>query len=357
MAGYCPRFLPGSKVAAKQHKGWAMSDKTKAAPHGRQCTTTKQDQHTRRCAGGQSLTVHANTGALNFPQWSELLGIEISADPNVLYWRELAGAEISEIIDLHRWWKLPSKRVAILQLAACIRQGYAPEPHTHHEISPILGSLILNQGRNSACRYLVFGYHSLSAFLTFLRCSAFSLRPQASSTHAEKLAPEFSTFSLSTLASISSMSSWGNRMCFLADLLLVLPVAISVILKLGVNTPYTKKMAIKTIDMGAHQNVWWVHTLFWLRCLNSEARQCANTNRASYHIPLFEVTVMADNQSTQTRPKFTWRFLALNRHDKKSRPCRLSVEAANEREARSILSPHFILSLAARLPAPEVRHG
>ena len=63
---------------------------------------------------------------------------------------------------------------------------------------------------------------------------------------------------------------------------------------------------------------------------------------------------MADNQSTQTRPKFTWRFLALNRHDKKAKPCRLSVEAATEREARSILAPHFILSLAARLPAPEV---
>ncbi len=63
---------------------------------------------------------------------------------------------------------------------------------------------------------------------------------------------------------------------------------------------------------------------------------------------------MADNQSTQTRPKFTWRFLALNRHDKKAKPCRLSVEATTEREARSILAPHFILSLAARLPVPEV---
>ncbi|MBK0015786.1 host cell division inhibitor Icd-like protein [Kosakonia sp. S58] len=63
---------------------------------------------------------------------------------------------------------------------------------------------------------------------------------------------------------------------------------------------------------------------------------------------------MADHQSTQTRSKYTWRFLAINRHDKKAKPCRLSVEAATESEARSILVPHFILSLAARLPAPEV---
>ena len=66
---------------------------------------------------------------------------------------------------------------------------------------------------------------------------------------------------------------------------------------------------------------------------------------------------MADNQSTQTRPEFTWRFLALNRHDKKAKPCRLSVVASTEREARSILAPHFILSLAARLPVQEVFHG
>lgn len=352
-----------------------MLDKTKAAMRGRQCDTENKEhlQLTRPCAGGQSLndtgipvshaasilTVPANTGALNFPQWGELLGIEISADPNVLHWRELAAAEISEIIDLHRWWKLPSNRVANLQLVACTRQGYAPSAQTYKNfvtpaISPDLGRLIFNRGRNSAYRDPDIGYHYLSTSLAFLRCSAFSLRPQASSTHAEKLAPEFSAFSFSTLASISSMSSWGNLMCFLADLLLVLPVAICAVLKLGVNTPYTKEMPIKTIDMGAHQNVWWVHTLFWLGCQNSEARQCANTNRASYHKPLSEVTVMADNQSTQTRPKFTWRFLALNRHDKKAKPCRLSVEAATEREARSILAPHFILSLAARLPAPEV---
>ena len=55
-------------------------------------------------------------------------------------------------------------------------------------------------------------------------------------------------------------------------------------------------------------------------------------------------------------PLFTWRFLAVNRHDKKASPCRLSVEAATEREARRILSPHFVLSLAARLPVAEVRH-
>ncbi|OMQ22185.1 host cell division inhibitor Icd-like protein [Serratia oryzae] len=54
--------------------------------------------------------------------------------------------------------------------------------------------------------------------------------------------------------------------------------------------------------------------------------------------------------------KFTWRFLAISRSDRNAKPCRMSVEAHTEREARQVLSPHFILSLAARLPVLEVRH-
>lgn len=76
-------------------------------------------------------------------------------------------------------------------------------------------------------------------------------------------------------------------------------------------------------------------------------------------------TVSLDNEAAmkdhithpQGRNNYTWRFLAINRHDKKAKPCRLSVEAATEREARRILAPHFILSLAARLPVREVFHA
>lgn len=66
--------------------------------------------------------------------------------------------------------------------------------------------------------------------------------------------------------------------------------------------------------------------------------------------PLSEVTIMADIQSTQTRPEFTWRFFALARADLDGEIHRLSVDATTEQEARRILAPHFILSLAARLP-------
>lgn len=63
-----------------------------------------------------------------------------------------------------------------------------------------------------------------------------------------------------------------------------------------------------------------------------------------------------NGRNSLTLNKFTWRFLALNRHDIKAKPCRLSVEDTTEHEARRILAPHFILSFAARLPVQEVRH-
>ncbi|KFK95225.1 host cell division inhibitor Icd-like protein [Serratia sp. Ag1] len=60
-------------------------------------------------------------------------------------------------------------------------------------------------------------------------------------------------------------------------------------------------------------------------------------------------------RNSLTPNKYTWRFLAISRIDREAKPCRLSVEAHTEREARKVLAPHFILSFAARLPV-EVRH-
>jgi len=69
-----------------------------------------------------------------------------------------------------------------------------------------------------------------------------------------------------------------------------------------------------------------------------------------------EAAMKNDTTRPQGRNNYIWRFLALNRHDKKAKPCRLSVEAETEHDASCILAPHFILSLAARLPAVEVLH-
>ncbi|WP_226376596.1 host cell division inhibitor Icd-like protein [Musicola paradisiaca] len=59
---------------------------------------------------------------------------------------------------------------------------------------------------------------------------------------------------------------------------------------------------------------------------------------------------MAGLQSTQTRPKFQYRFLALRRHSPNTAPRPLAVEAHSEAEARRYLEPDFYSGLC-RSPA------
>lgn len=201
----------------------------------------------------------------------------------------------------------------------------------------------------------------------FFRCSAFSLRLQASSTHAEKLAAELSALSSSTLASISSIRSCGKRIPTREDLLFLFPVAITdnLINIFGERTPYIKGERNKMLDVGAHQTIKWLHTLSTGKA--QEVSKKTKPRGALTPSGLLTTTVITSNEAamknhtthlqgrdSDTLKKFTWRFLAINRHDKKATPCRLSVEANTEHEARRILAPHFILSLSARLPVQEV---
>ena len=58
---------------------------------------------------------------------------------------------------------------------------------------------------------------------------------------------------------------------------------------------------------------------------------------------------MADMQSTQTHPKFTWRFLAVSESHPQARATVVYTTAPNEAEARSQIQG-CILYFAARLP-------
>lgn len=69
--------------------------------------------------------------------------------------------------------------------------------------------------------------------------------------------------------------------------------------------------------------------------------------------PLIEVTVMADIQSTQTHPKFTWRFLALSVTESSI----VRITAATEREARDQSPAGCVMVFAGRLPLQGVRHA
>lgn len=66
--------------------------------------------------------------------------------------------------------------------------------------------------------------------------------------------------------------------------------------------------------------------------------------------PLSEVTVMADNQSTQTRPEFTWLFLATPDHTPECTPVVLRFDADTEDKARAAF-PGWDLVFAAKIRA------
>lgn len=206
--------------------------------------------------------------------------------------------------------------------------------------------------------YETFVGQSSGNSLSFLRCSAFSLRPQASNTQAEKLALGLSGLSHSTLSSMLSISSWGKRICFKYERLFLFPVAIFLrSMLLVIYTPYSKFANDKTIDVHTPFRIRYTHTLSTGKAQITKPGSAltltgplTTNDRMSIEVAMFDHTTHPQGRNSLTRNKFTWRFLALSRSDSKAIPCRLSVEAYSEREARQVLAPHFILSLAARLP-------
>lgn len=172
---------------------------------------------------------------------------------------------------------------------------------------------------------LVNNIHSVDCLA--LRFSDLSFFSQASITHDEKL-----DFSRSTLELISSSNSSGKRMFFFSDLLFILPVAMNTksLSRLFVHTPYYKKSLINSVDMYTHFILWWVYTIYSCGCKNNNAPKCWNTFEAFNH-NVNRGNTMAMYKSTQTHPKFKWRFFSCQQSKY------FSVEATSEQEARSLL--------------------
>ncbi|WP_337246586.1 host cell division inhibitor Icd-like protein [Klebsiella pneumoniae] len=145
--------------------------------------------------------------------------------------------------------------------------------------------------------------------------------------------------------------SCGKRIFFVADFALTDFVAIT-LPQVGVGTPYIKKEYKNSLDVWPHFKLDWCGRTLFCRCGNSEARQCANTNRASDHKPLSEVTVMAELQHTQTRPKYQYRFLALSAIGRNV----IHITATTECEAREQSPAGCVMVFAGRLPV-EVRYA
>ncbi len=193
--------------------------------------------------------------------------------------------------------------------------------------------------------------HSSGASLAFLRWRRL-ISPLAA---AIKKPAVLSSFSLT--CSINSKSSSGSLTETCRDLLFRLPVAITESPYLRWCSVCTKYLSFQALTWCSPYNTLVVFTLFVARCKNSEAPQVIATPAGPLTTNDRMSIEVAMLNHTQTRPKYQYRFLALHRSDRSAAPCRLSVEAFTEKEARQVLSAHFILSLAARLPVSEVCHA
>ena len=144
-------------------------------------------------------------------------------------------------------------------LTAFLRCFFLDEDNFFNDLSVIVYTC--NPVRHSSPHHGASDGYSCS--LAFRRCSYFNLRSQASKTHAEKLALGLVNFSCSTLASIPSISSCGNRMFFFADLLFVFPLDIGTPHLNGFDgrTQYSKKSEKLSIDMCAHIILICAHSL------------------------------------------------------------------------------------------------
>lgn len=172
--------------------------------------------------------------------------------------------------------------------------------------------------------FLASGYSCSLAFLRWRRL----ISPLAAVTRKPAvLSP--SCFKLS----ISSITSWGIRTVVICDFAFFAPVAITKTPCVRCISVYAKKIkgkGLKCISLWARLNIEGE-----IHLVNAKPGSARNTNRASNHKPLVGVTVMAGSQHTQTRPEFTWLFLAVPKHLPHGKPVVLRTTAATEEEARA----------------------
>ncbi|MBZ7221840.1 host cell division inhibitor Icd-like protein [Klebsiella michiganensis] len=147
--------------------------------------------------------------------------------------------------------------------------------------------------------------------------------------------------------SISSITSWGIRTVVICDFAFFAPVAITETPCVRCISVYAKKIkekGLKCISLWASLNIEGE-----IHLVNAKRGSARNTNRASNHKPLVEVTVMAGSQHTQTHPEFTWRFISTSERSPAAKPLVIYINASSEQKARSAM-PGVNLIFAARLP-------
>ncbi len=241
-------------------------------------------------------------------------------------------------------------------LTAFLRCFFLDEDNFFNDLSVIVDTC--NPVRHSSPHHGAGDGYSCS--LAFRRCSYFNLRPQASKTHAEKLALGLVNFSCSTLASIPSISSCGNRIFFFADLLFVFPLDIGTPHLNGFygRTQYSKKSEKLSIDMCAHMILICAHSLGCVAqikqrpaVLATHAGRLTTNDSKIIEVAMLNHTTHPQGRDSHDLNKYIWRFIALST----AQPRVITIEATSEQEARQQSPDGCVMVFAARI-RQEVRH-
>lgn len=339
-----------------------MTGKTKAAMPGRQCNTAlqKHRQITRLAAGGQTLSQRNPYAQINRVRltYGHRNPLKKNQDGN-----SRLAQNILNLLNLRNYRETR-------ELASNEHEKYSGSPEHQHclgsevpannvesceDNQPSLrGELLHNSLRVAQNRPFLRGaVHSITesnpvqlsgSDLAFLRWRRL-ISPRIEVTINPAL---LSPSSLSD--SISATTSCGTRTVKSCDFAFLLEVAITDSFDVWCVSVYAKKsyaQCLKCVSLEcSFKSEGETHLT------NSEARQCSNTNRASYH-NVTEAYIMACIQHTQTRPKYQYRFLALSAIGRNV----IHITATTEREAREQSPAGCVMVFAGRLPVREVRHA
>lgn len=318
-----------------------MSDKTKAAPHGRQCSTTKQIQHTRTCAGGQNLSRGQNcplctlgTAALAQLGCAALQHTTQKSRSCEHY--PVSGNQPYMVGVVLR----SSSGVAKMQLGQqpdnfLQRRGYAAMPYTLKEISSNLDRLVFNTSpKQRGCAALQL---TLSSENSGDGVQPFGSMPRLSSSRRNRrlIQPDL----LSSPSSFMAMARRSDN-------------------SLSSLNCTTWRSLLSLVDIVNSCDLVCSGVDNVLHCMTSSK---AKPGSALTLTGPLTTTVNADNEAAmkdhithpQGRNNYTWRFLALSAIGRNV----IHITATTEREAREQSPAGCVMVFAGRLPVREVTYG
>ncbi|HBA6102684.1 host cell division inhibitor Icd-like protein [Escherichia coli] len=151
--------------------------------------------------------------------------------------------------------------------------------------------------------------------------------------------------------SISSITSWGKRIFFICDLLLIFPVAIRMSGYFEVCIHYTKRCVNKTLDTVAHLNLICTHTndcgvcTAKPRSAGTHAGLLTTNDSESIEVAIRNYTRHPQGRDSYNLNKYIWRFIALST----AQPRVITIEATSEQEARQQSPDGCVMVFAARI--------